>query len=101
MDDEILDAEGSKRVANRAISSAALALFGAVGARILPGLYLPIPFYVIALIVGISATLTLNHPEARLIGGIRHVGIVIAVVGVVVAVLSLIGTGLLIYRTHA
>jgi hypothetical protein len=44
-----------------------------------------IPLLVIAIVVAISAILTLNHPEASVIGASRHVGIVIAALGMLAA----------------
>lgn len=89
MDDEFLDVEATKRVAHRAMVSAVLAFVGS-GAT---GLPLPtvvvVPFAVIAIVVGVSAIRTLNHPEAKVIGGGRHLGIVLAALGIVGAVVGL------------
>jgi hypothetical protein len=90
MDDEFFDAEATRRVAHRAVISAAIAFLGAGAATIVPlASVVAIPFLVIALLVAISAIRTLNHPDARVIGGLRHVAIVTAGVGIAVALLGL------------
>ena len=92
MHDEDLDVEATTRVAHRALVSAGLAFVGGVLARaVLPSL-VAIPFLIVALVVGISAARTLNHPEASVIGGARHFGIVLAILGALAAALSLTAT---------
>jgi hypothetical protein len=95
MQDEFFDADATKRVANRALVSALLAFLGGSIAAVLP--FSPIfvlPFLVIAVLVGISAVRTLNHHEAHVIGGIRHLGIVAAVLGILA---GLVGIALRVY----
>lgn len=95
MDDEIFDVEATRRVANRAVASAGLAFVGGIAGNVVPLAPLAIvPFLVIALIVGISAIRTLNHPEARVIGVIRHVAIVGAAIG---SLLAAVGAALRVY----
>jgi hypothetical protein len=86
MDPDIFDADATRRVANRALVSAALAFVGGFGGVLVPlsGVVV-IPLLVIAVAVAVSAILTLNHPEASVIGGARHVGIVIATLGALAA----------------
>jgi hypothetical protein len=95
MDDDLFDAEATRRVANRAVISAGAAFAGGVVGNIVPLAPLVIiPFLVIAVLVGISSIRTLNHPEAHVIGALRHVGIVGAAIG---ALLGAVGTALRIY----
>jgi hypothetical protein len=77
--DEEIDVEATKRVANRAVISAVIAFFAVGGTVILPGI-VGIVFLVIVLGVGISATRTLIHREAAVIGGLRWVGVALAVI---------------------
>ncbi len=98
MDDELFDEAATRRVANRAMISAGLACFGGIGGNIVPlAPIVVIVFLVIAILVGISAIVTLNHPEARVLGGVRHLGIVMgalgalfAAIGIVVRVIALV-----------
>ena len=88
--DDLLDVEATQRVANRALVSSILAFVGGLFGGLLP---LPaviiLPLLVVAVVVGISAIRTLNHPEAKVIGGIRHGGIVMAAIGAVAAAIAL------------
>jgi hypothetical protein len=89
MNDEFFDEEGTRRVANRAVVSAVLALFGAGAAAVIPvSAWVSIPFLVIALGVAISAMRTLNHPDAHVIGGIRHAAIAACGIAIAVAILG-------------
>jgi hypothetical protein len=91
MDDELFDAEATRRVVNRAMISAALAFAGGCGANFVPfSPYVVMPFLAVAILVAISAIRTLNHPEARVVGGQRHVGIVLAALGALAAAGGLI-----------
>jgi hypothetical protein len=91
MDDDILDVEATRRVANSALVSAALAFMGGFGGVLVPlSPIVVIPLLVIAIVVAISAILTLNHPEARVIGAVRHFGIVFAALGGLAALGSII-----------
>ena len=90
MNDEFFDEAATRRVVNRAIISAGFALFGAIGATIVPlASLVTIPFFLIALAVAISTLRTSSHPDARVVGGTRHVAIAIAVVAIVMAILGL------------
>ena len=91
MEDEHFDAEATRRVANRAMISAGLALAGAIGGTVAPfPALVVIPFLVIAVAVGISAALTLNHAEAHVLGGVRHVGIVLGSLGAAFALIGIV-----------
>ena len=91
MNDDLFDAEATKRVANRAMVSAALAFIGGVGGAFTPlSALVVIPLLLIAIAVAVSAILTLNHPEASVIGAVRHVGIVIAALGLLAALGSIV-----------
>jgi hypothetical protein len=90
MNDEFFDEAATRRVSNRALVSSILASGGAVAAAISPlSTLVCVPFLLIAIAVAVSSIRTLNHPEARVIGGARHVGIVLAGIGVVVATIAL------------
>jgi hypothetical protein len=90
VNDEFFDEAGTRRVSNRAVVSSILAFFGGLGATLMPlPTLVAAAFLLIAIAVAISAIRTLNHPEARVIGGLRHVGIVLAGMGVVVATIGL------------
>ena len=90
MNDEFFDEAATRQVANRAVVSAGLALFGAAAAAIVPlASVVSIPFLLIALAVAISAIRTLNHPDARVIGGIRHAAVAAAGVGIAVAIIGI------------
>ena len=69
MNDDFFDAEATRRVAHRALVSAALAFVGGFGGVIVPlSSVVVIPLLVVAIAVAISAILTLNHHEAAVIG---------------------------------
>ncbi len=88
--DEFFDEAATRRVANRAVISAGLALFGGAAAAIVPlASIVVIPLLVVALLVAISAIRTLNHPDAHVIGGLRHVAIVVAGIGIAVAIVGI------------
>jgi hypothetical protein len=90
MDDESLDVEATRRVANRALVSSGLAFASAVAGGTAPlSSAVVIPFELVVGVVAISAMRTLNHPEARVIGDVRHVGIVLAALALVAAGLGL------------
>ncbi len=90
MNDEFFDEAATRQVANRAVISAGIALFGSAAAAIVPlASVVAIPFLVIALGVAISAIRTLNHPDARVIGAIRHVAIAAAGVGIAIALIGI------------
>jgi hypothetical protein len=100
MDDELFDEAATRRVAHRALVSAGLALAGATAAGIVPlHSAVTIPFLVIAIAVAVSAIRTLNHPEASVIGGVRHLGIVLAALGIVAGLIGLVLRVLLLLRT--
>lgn len=102
MEDEFFDVEATKKVAMRAMGSALTAFFAGAALLVLPfSPYVVIVFQVIALVVGISAIRTLNHHEARVIGGVRHLGIVLAALGSVAAVVGGVLRVLVILAVHA
>ena len=87
--DEEIDVEATKRVANRAVISAVIA-FLAVGPTVILPAIIAIPFLVIALGVGISAVRTLLHQDAAVIGGLRWVGVVLALIATLSGALLLL-----------
>ncbi|HEY1954457.1 MAG TPA: hypothetical protein VGH28_02575 [Polyangiaceae bacterium] len=90
MVDEFFDEEATKRVAGRAVISAAIALFGGAGVAVVPlASIVAIVLLVIALGVAISAIRTLSHPDAAVIGGLRHVGTAAAAIAIGVALLGI------------
>lgn len=90
MNDEFFDEAATRQVAYRAVISAGLALFGAAAAALVPlASIVSIVFLVVALAVAISAIRTLNHPDARVIGGLRHAAIAAAGVGIAVALVGI------------
>lgn len=90
MNDEFFDEAATRQVAMRAVISAGLALFGAGAAAIVPlASIVSIVFLVVAIVVAISAIRTLNHPDARVIGGLRHAAIAAAGVGIAVALVGI------------
>jgi hypothetical protein len=90
MNDEFFDEAATRRVSNRAMVSSILAFVGAFGAALLPiPTLVAAAFLLVAIAVAISAIRTLNHPEARVIGGVRHLGIVLAGIGALVATIDL------------
>lgn len=91
MDDELFDEAATRRVANRALISACLACGGGIGGNVVPlAPIVVIVFLAIAIIVAISAIVTLNHPEARVLGGVRHLGIVLGALGALFAILGIV-----------
>ncbi|HEY8078804.1 MAG TPA: hypothetical protein VIF62_31950 [Labilithrix sp.] len=91
MDDDLFDEAATRRVANRALVSAALAFFGGIGGNVAPlAPIVVIVFLVVAILVGISAIVTLNHPEARVLGGVRHLGIVLGALGALLAAIGIV-----------
>ena len=100
MEDEFFDEAATRRVANRALASAALAFAGGTGGAIVPfPSVVSIPFLVIAMLVAVSAIRSLNHPEAKVIGGVRHLGIVLAAIGAAVAFLAIATRVFLLIRS--
>ncbi len=100
MDDEFFDEAATRQVANRAVISSGIALFGAAAAAVVPlASVVVIPFLLIALVVSISAMRTLNHPDARVIGGVRHLAIAMAGVAIAVAVMGIAFRVFLLVRT--
>ncbi len=98
--DEFFDEAATRRVAGRAVVSAAIALFGGAAAVVSPlASTVVIPFLVVALVVAISAIRTLNHPDARVIGGLRHAAIAGAGLAIAVALLGIAFRVFLITRT--
>ena len=90
MHDEFFDEAATRRVATRAVISSILAFFGAGAAAIIPlSSIVMIPFLLIAIAVAISAIRTLNHPDAHVIGALRHVAIAVAGIGIGVAILGI------------
>jgi hypothetical protein len=90
MNDEFFDEAATRQVATRAVISAILAFFGAGAAAVMPlAPIVAIPFLFIALAVAISAIRTLIHPDAHVIGALRHVATAIAGVGIAVAILGI------------
>lgn len=57
-----------------------------------------VPFLLIGVAVAISAIRTLNHPEASVIGGARHLGIVLAALGGVAGAIGLALRALLLFH---
>jgi hypothetical protein len=97
--DELFDAEATRKVANRAVTSAALSFAGGGAAMLLPLPHaISIPFLAIAIAVAISAIRTLNHHEAAIIGGARHVGIVLAALGALAGVIGLVTRVIVLVR---
>lgn len=89
MNDEFFDEVATRQVANRAVISSGFALFGAAAVVVPLASVVVIPFLLIALVVAISAIRTLNHPDARVIGGLRQVAIAAAGIGIGVAILGI------------
>ena len=87
--DEEIDVEATKRVANRAVISAVIAFF-AVGPTVILPQIVALVFLGIALLVGISATRTLMHRDAAVIGGLRWLGIALAVIATLSALLLIV-----------
>ena len=91
MDDDLFDEAATRRVANRAMISAGLACFGGIGGNLVPlAPIVVIVFLAIALLVGVSSIFTLNHAEARLLGGVRHLGIVMGALGALFALFGIV-----------
>jgi hypothetical protein len=100
MDDEFFDAEATRKVAHRALLSALSAFIGGGAAAIFPlASSVMIVVHVIVLVVAVSAIRTLNHPEARVIGAIRHAGIVLAAVGGLAAIMGIALRVLFVFRS--
>jgi hypothetical protein len=89
--DEEIDVEATKRVAHRALISAVIA-FVAVGPTIIiPSQIVQLAFLTVALLVGGSAARTLLHRDAAVIGGLRWLGIVLAAIAALSALLMIVG----------
>jgi hypothetical protein len=100
MDEDLFDEAATRRVANRAMISAALAFAAGAGGGFVPlASLVVIPVLVIAVIVAVSAIRTLNHPEARVLGGARHAGIVLAELGALGACVSIVLRVLVLLRS--
>ena len=88
--DEEIDVEATKRVAHRAVISAVIA-FVAVGPTIIiPSQIVQLAFLTVALLVGASAGRTLLHRDAAVIGGLRWLGVVLAAIASLSALLMIV-----------
>jgi hypothetical protein len=98
---EFLDEEdrrGAMRQANRAFVRAALAFVSLVLLAPLVTLYVTPVFglaaSLIAVVLGASSIPTLRHPQAKVIGALRVVGLVLASLVLLVGALELVAIGL-------
>jgi hypothetical protein len=99
MNDPFFDEVATRKVSKRALVSSILAFMGSAAAAVTPLADLvKVPFLVVAIAVAVSALRTLNHPEARVIGGVRYLGVVLALLGAATAGLALVLTVLQLVR---
>lgn len=91
LDDD--DRRGAVRVAQGTVIRAAVALFLAIAAPF--GLLFAGPLYALVIAVGAvglatSAIVTLSHPQASVVGGLRVIGFVLAGIAVGVGLLEIV-----------